>query len=146
VKSLLLFLFVTFTSVIIGARATELNEQEHFSLQLPAGFHVLKAAPVEDFEIYTISKGSQPYLYVYVGNQPTFPKTKISGGNEVSELKGPNVSILSEWNGAELIARELLFEVSNVNGWPTRIHAWTAPSRPPQVQVADRILFSLKAK
>jgi hypothetical protein len=145
-KSLLCFLLLTLASVTSEVLATTVNEQKHFSLQLPQGFQVAKTSPVEDFEMYTISKGTQPYLYIYVGNQPSFPKTENSHGDEVSELAGPNVSIRSEWKGVQLVGREILFSVSNANGWPTRIHAWTARLLSPQVQVADRILFSIKTK
>jgi len=141
----LLFVCLTLTSFTSGAFALILSEQEHFSVQLPEGFQIVKASPGEDFEVYTISKGTQPYLYVYVGNQPTFPKTN-PGGNEISELEGLNISIRSEWKGGELIAREVLFKMPDIKGWPTRIHAWTARLAPPQLQVADRILFSLKTK
>lgn len=145
-KSLLVLALLTLTSITSGTPATEVNDQEHFSVQLPDGFRVVKASPVEDFEMYTISKGAQPYLYVYVGNQPAFPKRMGSAGSDVSELEGPNVSIRSEWKGAQLLGRELLFKVANPKGWPTRIHAWTAQLQSSQVQVADRILFSMKTK
>jgi hypothetical protein len=136
-------------AVVIAAWSTPTTadsviNEEHFSALTPDGFKVEKTAPVEDFEIFTISRGGKAYIYVYVGNQPAFPKFKPSGNSEVTTFEAPGVSVASQWQGAALVGREILSEL-NVNGeFPTALHAWTAPLPPAELAVADRILFSIK--
>jgi hypothetical protein len=121
------------------------GKQEHFSVSLPKDFHVAKTSPVEDFDIYSISRGDTPYVMVYVGNHPTFPRQPPSGENEHAMLEAQHLRMFSEWSHDTLVRREILVGLPEGNGWPQYIHAWTAPGSAEAVRLADRILVSLKA-
>lgn len=122
------------------------GETPYFSIVLPEKFHMTMREPVEDFQVYTISKGGLPYLYVYVGNAPSFPARTGLSPSDVSELDVPPLKILSERRAGELAGRELLVRLSAPTGWPMALHAWTADLPGDALSTADKMLFSLRVR
>jgi hypothetical protein len=122
------------------------GKQAHFSIVLPGGFHVAKASPVEDFEIYTVSKDGTPYVKVYVGNQPDFPNRKAPSDGDRAVLETKQLRMVSQWSNNKLVDREVLVDIGRANGWPQYIHAWTVEGPDARIYLADRILVSLKVK
>jgi hypothetical protein len=122
------------------------GETPYFSIILPENFQMTMREPVEDFQVYTISDRGRPYLYVYVGNAPSFPARTGLSPSDVSELDVPPLKILSEWRAGELAGRELLAHLSAPTGWPTALHAWTADLPRDALSTADKMLFSLKVR
>lgn len=125
-------------------RADEINRQSHFSVHLPDGFTILKETPLEDFDIYTITKGERVYVRMYLGNHPDFPKRVILPDSEVAEFEFGNVRASTEWRAGVLMGRELRLAISSKRGWPAVLHVWTTAETPGDVAIADRILSSIK--
>ncbi len=137
--------------------------RKEFSLkmELPEGFE-LTAQEGPDFSLYEIHKGEAVYLVIYSGGHPDFPHTKAEG-TEVSSMDiciddgeldsrshghpiGP-MRIVSEWKDGKLIRRQLLARYTLGGGYPSYIHAFTISGlTETELQVAERILFSLKLK
>jgi len=133
--------------VVRGVDAADItSKNETFSVTFPEGFSIVKASPVEDFEIYRISKGTRAFVVVYIGNQPTFPKQVASPTSQVRMLSANGVQILSEWQSTVLIHRELLVDFGAGSRWPASLHAWTSVTTPSDVVVADQILLSIHAR
>jgi hypothetical protein len=122
---------------------SKMHREEHFSLLLPPGFEVKKSAPVQDFELYFVSKAGTAYVTVYVGNQPDFARLKRDGQNHVTTLRAPDFEMISLWKDTQLLGREIMVTLTHADTWPTRLHVWTAALPPEELQVADRILSSL---
>ena len=120
-----------------------MHKEEYFKLALPEGFDIIKKSPVEDFDIYTVSKSGEVYLSIYVGNQPTFPSLKKSSIDIVTLSKLPKLEMRSVWREGQLTGRELLIKLDPKMGWPMFLHVWTFQLPPDKVSVADRIISSL---
>ena len=120
-----------------------LHREAFFSLALPVGFEITTNAPVEDFEIYTVSSNGQPFIGIYIGNQPNFPKLNASLSRNTTTFEVLKLKTNSVWESDYLVGREVLVERESSNGWPMYVHAWTAQLPPDQMGIADKILSSL---
>jgi len=129
----------------LGASPT-LNKQDYFNIVIPKGFRVQKESPVEDFELYTISKGNQSYVIIYIGNQPDFPKKIFSDSRQIVDVNTINRTIISEWKNNKLIGKQVKINLATPGGWPSSIHAWTTQIAPAKMMVAARILDSLSIR
>jgi hypothetical protein len=129
---------------VCPARADEISRQSHFSIRLPEGFAILKESPVEDFDLYTISKNGRSYLRMYLGNHPDFPKRSTLPDSDVVEFEFGKVRVSSEWRTGVLAGREWRLEISENEGWPSVLHVWTVVDAPADVAVADRIVSTLR--
>ncbi len=120
----------------------ELNDnfiQYHYA---PPGFEGLDKKSEDGSDVFVIQKGSKAYVSFYSGNEMSFPVRPIKGGNEATRLKFNNIEILSEWDGKELVGRQILFITGRE--WPSKIIAWTAPElSQAELKTAEKILFSL---
>lgn len=168
IKNLVLLLALMFTltpsiaePTVVIIEDTLIKREFSLKLELPNGFQV-KSKEGPDFDFYEIHKGSKTYLAVYSGANPDFPHEHIDD-SEVSYLNvcvddnelrrevygeplGP-IRILSEWRDGRLVHRELLARYSLGGGWPTYLHAITTRHlSEDELQIADRILFSLQLK
>lgn len=129
---------------ICGVRADELSRQSHFFVRLPEGFSILKESPVEDFDLYAISKEGRIYVRMYLGNHPDYPKRAVLPDSDVVEFEFGKVRVTSEWRSGVLTGREWRLGISENEGWPSVLHVWTVVNAPAEVAVADRIVSSLR--
>jgi hypothetical protein len=129
---------------LCAVRAEELSRQSHFTVILPEGFSILKESPVEDFDLYTISKDGRAYVRMYLGNHPAYPKRSALPDSDVVEFEFGKVQVTSEWRSGVLAGREWRLGISENEGWPSVLHVWTVVDAPGEVAVADRIVSSLR--
>ncbi len=127
----------------LGASASSMVQKQYFSLILPKGFQIADTAPMMDFDVYTVTKDGKPFVGIYVGNQPKFPRFTASAESTVTYLKAPGFEMVSLWEKDRLAGREILVELNASHGWPARIHAWTAQLPLDQMAIADKILSSI---
>jgi len=125
---------------------TRSHEERYFNLTIPDEFEITKTTPVEDFEIYTISKAGKSYVGIYVGNQPKLPKEEDWSRNSVTILKSSDIEMFSVWKTNQLIHREVLFKLKSSKDWPTCVQAWTFDLPQSEIWDADRILSSIVAQ
>ncbi|NCV87532.1 MAG: hypothetical protein EBW14_17095, partial [Oxalobacteraceae bacterium] len=64
---LLTVVFATLASFPLFGRVAEAVQLLVMEQLLPEGFAILKESPVEDFDLYTISKNGRSYLRMYLG-------------------------------------------------------------------------------
>ena len=144
------FLQLHLVSVLVIAlgfgplRADEFSRQSHFTVMLPEGFSILKESPVEDFDLYTISKDGRVYVRMYLGNHPAYPQRPSLPDSDLVEFKFGKVQITSEWRSGVLAGREWRLGISGNEGWPSVLHVWTVVDTPMEVVIADRIVSSIR--
>lgn len=143
--------FLTVTLLMVGgtqggAGEWSLHQEKYFSLMLPAGFTVRMGAPMMDFEVYTFAVAGTPFIGVYVGNAPKFPRLKASAATSLTTLKAPGFEMVSLWHNDLLLQREMLITMPAQEGWPLYIHDWSTKLPAAQAAIADRILSSLTVK
>ncbi len=126
-----------------GAEEWSLHQEKYFSLMLPTGFTVKMGAPMMDFEVYTFAVTGTPFIGVYVGNAPKFPRLKASAATSLTTLKTSGFEMVSLWHNDQLLQREMLITMPAQEGWPLYIHAWTTKLPTAQAAIADKILSSL---
>ena len=146
---------------IIEIKDTVTDTTFVLKLEVPDGFEVTnREGP--DFDLYEVEKGSKVYLAIYSGNHPDFPHDHIEGSETtyfetcIDDAKTERkvygepleqMKILSEWKDGKLVHREMLIRYSLGAGWPAYLQAVTTRYlSQDELQVADRILFSLKLK
>lgn len=97
-----------------------------FTAELPAGFTITTGRPGPNFNIWTIRRGQQPLVMVYVGPTSQFP---IYSGEMVEA--GARASVVASEDGRR-VALEHLFTRQTP---PQEIHVWIT-----SVEGADRVL------
>lgn len=161
---ILLLLMTTPQVAIAKPVAVAIDGGYELLLELPEDF-ILEKTMGHDFCLYTVSKGGEAYLGVYVGNHPNFPIQetkdgevvdldicvhKLSESERIQKKAGQwvsDVKIRSCWRQDNLSGRELLGYVQRpeLNRLPVYFHVWTVQSlQANSLQTADRILFSVK--
>jgi hypothetical protein len=132
------------------ASSTEATREDYFEVTLPEGFEISKQSPVEDFQLFRISRRNQLFVTIYIGNWPMFPALKASNGVTATTFRSPNCEMNSLWGPDGLRGREILIKSSRTSDrpspWPTRLHAVTANLDPHDVRIADQILSSIISK
>jgi len=118
-----------------------------FSVSIPSGFKISKTSPVEDFELMRFSKAEKVYLTAYLGNAPNYPSPRAKKNKAETKVSGlGNVDITTEWQGYDLIRKEMRIKLSE-RSWPMFLHLSSADglSRD-EVMVAEKILSSVSVK
>jgi len=134
-----------FLTALHIALADDLIKQkvEKFSILTPNDFAIKKLSPVEDFDIYSIGKNGRPYVSIYLGNHPSFPRNSAGTGETITTFKTDNVQIISIQNNGKLAKKEILIKLTT-QGWPGYIHAWIIDDlTPTDIKMADDILMSI---
>jgi hypothetical protein len=126
--------------------SAEAVREDYFEVTLPTGFEISKQSPVEDFELFRISRQKQLFVTIYIGNAPEFPILKASDGVSVTRFRTADCEMISLWSADGLRGREILVKSSRMHGWPTRLHAVTANLDPRDVRIGDQILSSIVSK
>lgn len=148
-------------TVVTTIKDTVANMTFVLKLELPSGFKITRSEG-PDFYLYEVEKGSKVYIAIYSGNHPDFPHEHIEGSETtyfetcIDDAKTERkvygepleqMKILSEWKDGKLVHREMLIRYSLGAGWPAYLHAVTTRYlSQDELQVADRILFSLQLK
>ncbi|MCL2656181.1 MAG: hypothetical protein FWD62_01965 [Betaproteobacteria bacterium] len=145
-KEFLVGIFLLLTAHLSSASDAVEHKIGNMAITTPSGFLVKASSPVEDFEIYSIQKNGRPYVSVYIGNQPGFPK-KIASGHELqTRLYSDGLQVISIWRAGKLIKRELLIRLSQKK-WPNYLHAWIVDDLTSgEIEIADMILMSIDAR
>jgi hypothetical protein len=106
-------------------------------VELPQGFRITSGRPGPDFNVYTIRRGDQSFVMVYVGPSSQFP---IYDG-EMVQAGGRSSIVVNE--GGQRHAMEHLFQrASN----PREIHVWVSSLDGADEALAERIAQSVDAK
>lgn len=142
-QTLMLLLFFAYVGPAMGAGPE--TKQQYFDIFLPEGFKIQKVSPVEDFEMYTVTDGTVPYVEIYVGNAPDFPQIANFPDDSIVVLKTREMSLLSKWDGGEVVALETLIVRLIAPGWPRFVHAWTTAEAGDK-RLAQKILLSLNVE
>ncbi|HWE21601.1 MAG TPA: hypothetical protein VG758_31230, partial [Hyphomicrobiaceae bacterium] len=80
------------------------------------------------------------------GNAPNFPQIAKFPDERIVVLKTREMSLLSKWDNADMVALEtLIVRQVEPTGWPRFVHAWTTPTAPDK-PLAQKILLSLKVE
>jgi hypothetical protein len=140
-----LAVFIAFLACVVPASAQggwKMYQGDYFTLKLPPGFEVKKSAPVQDFEIFTVTNAGSTYAGIYVGNQPTFPKIQRDGQNDLTMFKAKDFEMISVWKDVQLLGREILIKLER-SDWPTYLHVWTAVLPPDKLSTAEKIVSSV---
>ena len=132
-----LFACTTATS----AETTEINKG-YFTIRIPKGFNVQETKAVESDIFYTISHNDKPYLRIYVGNAPRFPRIGAVSDQDALLLRTRDLTIISKWTDKQRVALELLVARTAGPDWPMFVHAWTIADAP-EKQVSIRMLLSI---
>jgi hypothetical protein len=101
-----------------------------FRAELPTGFAITEGRPGPDFHVYTIRRGEQPFVMVYVGDYSQFP---IYDGELVQA--GGRASIVLTEEGRRIAVEHLFDRQAS----PTQVHVWLASLDPADRAVAERI-------
>lgn len=131
---------VSCASAALGDTA-EVKEQ-YFTIKRPEGFDIQKVAAVESDYFYTISLNDKPYVRVYVGNAPRFPRIAEASDQNLSVLRTRDVQFVSKWADNQIVDLEVLIARAAGLDWPQFVQAWTVAEAPDK-QTAYRILLSL---
>ena len=123
-----------------------LAHEDYFEVTLPEGFEISKQSPVEDFEMFRISRRNRLFVTIYVGNWPEFPILKPSSAVIATRFETADCAVISLWAADGLRGREILLKSNRTHGWPTRLHAITANLGPGDMRKADQILSSIVSK
>ncbi|MFC7379003.1 hypothetical protein [Brevundimonas sp. GCM10030266] len=105
-----------------------------FTAELPSGFQIVTGRPGPDFRIYTIRRGEQSFVMVYVGPASQFP---IYSGEQVEA--GGRTSVVVTENGQRR-ALEHLFQRTDA---PREVHIWTMSLDGADRALAERIAQSV---
>lgn len=97
-----------------------------FTVTLPTGYQITTGRPGPDFRIYTIRRGTQPFVMIYTGPTSQFP---IYSG-EVVQAAGRASVVTIEGNQRRAV--EHLFQRQTA---PTEVHIWVS-----SLEGADRIM------
>lgn len=108
-----------------------------FSVELPAGFQIVTGRPGPDFRIYTIRRGEQSFVMVYVGPASQFP---IYSGEQV-EAGGRTSVVVSD--GGQRHAMEHLFQRADA---PREVHIWTMSLEGADRALAEQIAQSVDVR
>jgi hypothetical protein len=108
-----------------------------FSVELPAGFQIVTGRPGPDFKIYTIRRGEQSFVMVYVGPASQFP---IYSGEQV-EAGGRTSVVVSD--GGRRHAMEHLFQRADA---PREVHIWTMSLEGADRALAEQIAQSVDVR
>jgi hypothetical protein len=145
-RPMVVLLVAAFLSLAGGSQVFAGNnewQEELFSLVLPDGFTIDKRTPVEDFDIYTIEKAKKPYVIIYVGNHPDFPKREKTETEDVVLFTANDIKIYSIFASDGLISHEMLIRIKDgVLRGQQYIHAWTVSPPKGSLSRADKIFFS----
>jgi hypothetical protein len=128
------------------ASSGEVTREDYFEVTLPEGFEISKRSPVEDFELFRISRHNQLFVTIYIGNNPQFPHLKASEGISPRTFRTADCEMNSLWGSDGLRGREILIKSIRTHGWPTRLNAVTANVDPRDMRFADQILSSIVSK
>lgn len=108
-----------------------------FRVELPQGFRITTSRPGPDFNVYTIRRGDQSFVMIYVGPSSQFP---IYDGDMV-QAGGRTSIVVNE--GGQRHAMEHLFQRSNA---PKEIHVWVSSLDGADEALGERIAQSVDAK
>lgn len=125
------------------------RKEEFFKITTPEEFTITKTTPVGDFDLFVIKNSTHPYVGIYVGNQPDFPKNNgRSTQSESRTFQANNVTIISSWKKNELLGKEILVQLPTTTNpsWPMFIHAWISDLPLDEVSLADKILMSIELR
>lgn len=120
-----LFIFTLFlaTSLADGNQSSTFYElTKGLTIQVPADVKVSRKSGLEDFVIFTFTKGTNILLNAYLGNQPNFPfeKGKSIKKETINEI---SVECLEPQVKGGFHSREILFHLDSPE-WPQRLHCW----------------------
>lgn len=130
-------------TIAASSQTSDVRKEPFFEIKIPAGCEMTKTSPVEDFQLYTVTREAKTLLSIYLGNQPKYPKMLPGSGITADTLRTRDTEVISQWKDGTLARRELVATLDATNGWPQYLHAWTAELPPELLPSADRILFSL---
>jgi hypothetical protein len=108
-----------------------------FRVELPSGFRITTSRPGPDFNVYTIRRGDQSFVMVYVGPSSQFP---IYDG-EMVQTGGRASIVVNE--GGQRHAMEHLFQRPTA---PREIHVWVSSLDGADEALGERIAQSVDAK
>jgi hypothetical protein len=108
-----------------------------FRIDLPQGFRITTSRPGPDFNVYTIRRGDQSFVMVYVGPSSQFP---IYDG-EMIQTGGRASIVVNE--GGQRHAMEHLFQRATA---PKEIHVWVSSLNGADEALGERIAQSVDAK
>lgn len=89
-----------------------------FKIELPTGFQIVTGRPGPDFKVYTVRRGSKPFVMIYAGPSSQFP---IYDG-DTAVVGGRTSVVVNE--GGQRHALEHLFERDGAT--PREIHVWVS--------------------
>lgn len=144
--ALTLIIFMWSTPVFADFKEVQ---EDFFKITVPEEFTITKTTPAGDFDIFIIKNSIRPYVGIYVGNQPNFPKnSNRSTPSESKTFQANDVKIISHWKQNTLLAKETLIQLPLISGpsWPMFIHAWISDLSSDEVLLADKILMSLEVR
>ena len=105
-----------------------------FTLTLPAGFEIVTGRPGPDFRVYTVRRGTEPFVMIYAGPSSLFP---IYEGDEVEAAGRASILVME---GGRRRALEHLF---NRDGAPRQVHVWVASVEDRDRDLAESIAQSV---
>lgn len=105
-----------------------------FSVDLPAGFSIVRGRPGPNFETFAIRREDRTFVMVYAGPTSQFP---IYTGETV-EVAGRYSVVVTD--GGQRRAMEHLFERDRQ---PREIHVWVSSLEGDDLVLAERIAQSL---
>jgi hypothetical protein len=108
-----------------------------FRLDLPEGFDLGTGRPGPDFTIYSVRRGTTPFVMIYAGPASQFP---IYDG-QLAEVAGRASVVVTEADGRH--AMEHLFQRSTA---PREIHVWVASLEGADRALAERIAQSVDVR
>lgn len=130
----------------IGVSPVPSTKQDGFTIDLPARMGLERRTPVEDFVIYRLVVRKKAVGFIYVGNNPDYPKLKnLPSASQTTMLCG-TFRCSSFWKESELVGREILIDLGKSNHWGGILHAWTAKVSKKNLAIAERALFSIKTE
>ncbi|MBB5746020.1 hypothetical protein [Brevundimonas variabilis] len=108
-----------------------------FTVVLPAGFQVTSGRPGPDFSVYTVRRGTQPFVMIYTGPASQFP---IYSG-EIVQAAGRASVVTVEGNQRRAV--EHLFQRSTS---PGEVHIWVSSLDGADRQIAEQIAQSVDVR
>lgn len=108
-----------------------------FRLDLPEGFDLDTGRPGPDFTIYSVRRGTTPFVMIYAGPASQFP---IYDG-QLAEVAGRASVVVTEADGRH--AMEHLFQRATA---PREIHVWVASLEGTDRALAERIAQSVDVR
>lgn len=108
-----------------------------FTVILPVGFQITAARPGPDFQVYTVRRGTQPFVMIYAGPTSQFP---IYSGDVVQAAGRASVVTVE---GNQRRAVEHLFQRTQS---PTEIHIWVSSLDGADRSMAEQIAQSVDVR